>query len=236
MRILVTRSPEDSLRTAERLKKRGHEVVLAPLTRIVPTGDLRPDGPFDALVVTSAHALDALMSIPDKQSPVFAVGGHTASAVREAGFHNIMVADGDAVSLSSLIQSSLNSGLSLLHVTGRHHKDEPVLSLRAAGFRVTQWEAYEATSADGLPGPAIEAIRTGQIGAALHYSRRSADIFLRLAEEAGLTSNLRSFPHLCLSNDVAEPFRALVQTLGLRLSSASRPDEDALFALLDGLP
>jgi uroporphyrinogen-III synthase len=232
MRILVTRSQEDSERTAERLVAKGHEALIAPTTRIVPTGEPQPAGPFEALVVTSAHAAEALSSVTNKQCPVFAVGPHTASAVRDAGFRSVRVADGDAKSLSWLIRSSLEPGLSLLHVTGRHHKDEPAASLRASGFQMQPWEAYEAKEAPGLPSPVVEAVRTGQVGAALHYSRRSAAIFLRLAGEAGLTSTLRTFPHLCLSADVATAFEGS----GMTTVSASRPDEQALFGMLDGLP
>jgi uroporphyrinogen-III synthase len=232
MRVLVTRSQGDAERTARRLTARGHKAVIAPATEIVPTGEPRPDGRWDALIVTSAHALKALSSIADKSAPVFAVGPHTATAVREAGFSDVMVAEGDAKSLSGLIRNTQRDGLTLLHVAARHHKDEPAASLRAAGFTVLQWPAYEAREVRELHETAAEALRTGQIDAALHYSRRSALIVLRLAEEAGLAPALRAFPHLCLSADVAIPFEGL----GMTTLLAARPDEEALLALLDGFP
>lgn len=232
MRVLVTRSPEDAERTARRLAEKGHEALLAPLTEIVPTADPRPSGEFDALIVTSAHAQEALAALPEKDSLVFAVGPHTASAVRAAGFSAVRVAEGDAVSLSALIRDTLKPGLRLLHITGRHHKEEPAVSLRAAGFHVQHWEAYEARAVSSLPPQAATALRSGQIGAALHYSRRSADIFLRLVAAADLTSALTHCPHLCLSADVAAAFEGL----GVTTLSAARPDEDSLLALMDGLP
>ena len=61
--------------------------------------------------------------------PVFAVGGRTADAVRSQGFDDVTVADGDAVSLSRLIRGNLRAGLALLHVTARHHKEEPACVL-----------------------------------------------------------------------------------------------------------
>ncbi|MET0527101.1 MAG: uroporphyrinogen-III synthase, partial [Microvirga sp.] len=42
MRVLVTRSPDDAERTAARLAALGHEALIAPVTRIVPTGDAAP--------------------------------------------------------------------------------------------------------------------------------------------------------------------------------------------------
>ena len=144
----------------------------------------------------------------------------------------MIVADGDAVSLSRMIRGTLQPGLTLLHVTARHHKEEPAASLRAAGFTVLQWEAYEAKAVEHLPKAAIEALRTGQIGAALHYSRRSADLVVRLAEEAGLASSLKAFPHLCLSADVAAP----LITAGAATLVAGDPSEDALLKCVDPLP
>jgi len=231
MQVLVTRSPDDAERTAERLAALGHEACLAPVTRIVPTGDPCPEAGYDALIVTSAHAAEALTDL-DRMKPVFAVGGRTAEAVLSQGFGNVTVADGDAVSLSRLIRGNLRAGLALLHVTARHHKEEPASSLMAAGFTVIHWEAYEARAVESLPETAIASLRSGQIGAALHYSRRSADLVVRLAGEAGLASELRAFPHLCLSADVAAP---LASTAAATLV-AGDPSEDALLALLDRLP
>ncbi|MBF9197390.1 uroporphyrinogen-III synthase [Microvirga terrestris] len=231
MRFLVTRSADDAARTADKLAARGHQACLAPVTRIVPTGDPAPSEPYDALIVTSVHAQAALAAL-DRTTPIFAVGERTAEGVHASGFAHIVVAEGDAVSLSRLIRGTLPSGLTLLHVTARHHKEEPAASLRAAGFTVLQWEAYEAKAVERLPDGGVEALRTGQIGAALHYSRRSADLVIRLAGEAGLASSLLMFPHLCLSADVAAPLRSA----GAATLVAEEPSEEALFRLLDGFP
>ncbi|MBB3021273.1 uroporphyrinogen-III synthase [Microvirga lupini] len=231
MRFLVTRSPEDAARTAEKLIARGHEACIAPVTRILPTGDPMPSEPYDALIVTSAHAEAALAAL-DRLKPVFAVGERTAEPLRAAGFSDITVAEGDAVSLVRLIRGTLAPGPTLLHVTARHHKEEPALSLRAAGFTILQWEAYEAQAVERLPDSAAAALRSGQIGAALHYSRRSADLVIRLAGEAGLASRLLGFPHLCLSADVAAPLRSA----GAATLVAEEPSEEALLRLLDRVP
>ncbi|MGO4388323.1 uroporphyrinogen-III synthase [Microvirga sp. 2YAF29] len=231
MRILVTRSPEDAERTAVRLAALGHEALIAPVTRIVPTGDPAPSDTHDALIVTSGHSVDALASM-DKSRLVFVVGERTAEVVRGAGFTSIVVGEGDAVSLSRLIRERLEPKQTLLHVTGRHHKEEPATSLTAAGYRVLSWEVYEARVVDRLPDEAVEALRSGNIGAALHYSRRSADLLIRLAEEAGLASALTACTHLCLSADVAAAFDGVRAPLLV----AREPSEDALLGLLQGLP
>ena len=231
MRVLVTRARGDAERTAKALAARGHEAVLAPVTEIVATGEPMPAGAYDAILVTSAHAAEALAAIPDKRKPVFAVGSRSAEAAQEAGFSCVLAGQGDAGSLSGLIRGGLRPGLALLHVAARHRKEEPAASLRAAGFTVLSWEAYEAKAVGRLPDDAAEALRSGQIGAALHYSPRSADLVVRLAEEAGLASSLLAFPHLCLSADVAAPLRAA----GAMTLVAGDPSEEALLGLLDSL-
>lgn len=232
MRVLVTRPPSDAVRTADKLAARGHEAVLAPVTEISPTGEPMPAGPFAALIATSTHGAAALARAADRTVPVFTVGERTARATRNAGFASVTAAEGDAVSLARLIQERLPAGLTLLHAAGRHRKEEPAASLSAAGFQVVTWNAYEATALDSLPLRVIEALRTGQIGAALHYSRRSAELFLQRAEEAGASAALRGFPHLCLSADVAAPLRAT----GVPVLVAEEPSEDALLGLLERLP
>ncbi|WP_165820221.1 uroporphyrinogen-III synthase [Microvirga sp. KLBC 81] len=231
MRVLVTRAKEDAERTEQKLAALGHEALIAPVLRITPTDDPAPAGSCDAVVVTSAHAVEALSSHADKSVPIFAVGERTAEVLRAEGFASVMAAEGDAASLSRLIRETLQPPLTLLHVTGRHHKEEPASSLRAARFKVLTWEAYEAQAVESLPDEAVEAFRTGEIGAALHYSRRSADLLVRLAERAGLHTAIRECPHLCLSADVAAPLRAA----GAAIRVADQPDEDALLKLVMSL-
>jgi uroporphyrinogen-III synthase len=232
MLILLTRAKEDAERTARKLAAFGHEALIAPVLRIVPTGEPVPAGSCDAIIVTSAHAVEALSSHANKSVAVFSVGERTTDALQAAGFSTIATAEGDAVSLSRLIREKLQPPRTLLHVTARHHKEEPAASLRAAGFTVLSWEAYEAEALPGLPEGAVEALRTGKIGAVLHYSRRSADLFVQLAGRAGLQSAILGCPHLCLSADVAAPLEAA----GAATRIAGEPHEDALLELVRSLP
>jgi uroporphyrinogen-III synthase len=229
MRVLVTRAQEDAERTSAQLRLLGHEALIAPVIRIAATGTKAPAGDWDALIVTSLHAADALATLAGRHTLTFAVGRRTADAVRQLGFQHVRVAEGDAVSLSALIRRELDPGKTLLHVTATHHKEEPARSLHQAGYSVTLWEAYAAEAVESLPDAAKAALRQDRIDAALHYSRRSAELFLTLARKADLVQKLETFPHFCLSEDVAEPLRALA----LRVRAAASPDEPALLRLLD---
>ncbi|WP_046861506.1 uroporphyrinogen-III synthase [Microvirga massiliensis] len=228
MRILVTRSRDDAERTAERLRERGHEPILAPVLEIAPTGTTPPVESPAALILTSGHAVAPAAAALPKQVPVFAVGERTARAARQAGFTAVATAGGDAQALVRLVAERIAPGARLLHTRGRDAKPEPEASLSAHGFAVRPWIAYDARPAGALPAEAVEAIRAGAIEAVLHYSRRSAEILLALAADAQLDACLPRMRHACLSADVAQP----LTLAGLDVVVAEAPNEDRLLALL----
>ena len=91
MAVLVTRPHPDDEATANALLARGFEVLRAPMLRLepVPFRD-DEDARYGAVIVTSANALRAIVPhLADSRLlklPLFAVGEHTASAARSAGF------------------------------------------------------------------------------------------------------------------------------------------------------
>lgn len=234
MRVLLTRPGDQGARTAERLRRLGHEAVLAPVLAVRPSGEPSPPGPFDALVLTSANAAPYLpTSLGERRStPVFAVGERTAAAARAAGAGDVRAGPADAVALARLVAERVPGGSDLLLVAGRDRKPEPEASLRAAGYRVTVWTAYRADTAESLPEAAARALRTGLVDAALHYSRRSAATLVQLAAKAGLLPSLCTLPHFCLSADVAGP---LAEVGASRLILADEPHEDSLLRALAAL-
>jgi uroporphyrinogen-III synthase len=229
MRVLVTRPREDAERTAARLRASGHDPLVVPLLSVAVTATPPPDLRPDALLVTSAHAAPALAKLEYKDRRVFAVGERSAAAVRAAGFHDVSPAGGDAAGLAALIARSLPHGSVLLHVAGRDRKPEPETSLRAAGYAIRVWEAYEATAAKILPAALSCALTAGRIDGVLHYSRRSAALLVKLVDRAGLLPRLRSVTHVCLSADVAVPLAGLDAVILV----AAEPHETALLAVLD---
>jgi uroporphyrinogen-III synthase len=231
--VLVTRPSPAAEATARRLASLGYQPLIAPLLSVAPTGQAPPDQPIDAILLTSANAATALAAAPAPLLgiPVFAVGGRTAEAARSAGFPEVRSADGDSRALADLARSVLPAGSRLLHVAGRDRKAEPAHSLRQAGFEVAVWEAYEARAASALPQAAARALANGRVGAVLHYSRRTAEILLALAGQAGLAPALAAVRHVCLSEDVAQ---GLVPLGPVEVAVAAAPREHDLFIALGG--
>ena len=100
--------------------------------------------------------------------------------------------------------------------------------LRAAGHEVHTVEVYDARAAQALTNEALSAIAARRVIAALHYSHRSAEIFLQLAQSAGVADALHDMTHVALSEHVAAPLRKL----GLQTLVAAKPDEEHLLSLL----
>src|SRR5260221_8316026 len=128
MAVLVTRPQPDNEATAAGLRARGFEVLQAPMLRFaaVPFQD-DADARYDAVIVTSANALRAiepqLKGSRLLELPLFAVGEHTASAARVAGFGQVIAAKGDAAALRGLVLAGAKSkqfkrGSTLLYFAG----------------------------------------------------------------------------------------------------------------------
>jgi uroporphyrinogen-III synthase len=235
MRVLVFRPLEDAERSAQSLRERGKDPVVAPLFQVLPTGEKPPKGPFDALVLTSANAVPALEGLPKSWRgvlPAFCVGTRTADAAGKLGF-TAHSARGGRAELLALILEKLPKGQKLLLVAGRDRHEDLPQQLGDAGHEVTIWTAYEAKAVDALPAPAADALRDGSADAALHYSARSAEIFFDLAGKAGLTEQAQALPQLALSVAIAAP---LISAGSDTVLVAEHPEEAALFAALDQLP
>lgn len=232
MRVLVTRPERGALATAARLRSRGHQPVIAPVIEIIASGVALPDGTFDAVIVTSAQAIDALS--PEIAGdlldiPLLAVGTRTVAAAKSKGFLNIAAPATDAAELVASLREAGKLFRNVLYLAGRDRKPLIERSFDALGLSCSVVEVYEARPLAALPDAARLALQAGEADAVLHFSRRSAEIFLRLAIQTGLLEALRAPRHICLSPDVAQPLLAYALTAEI----AARPDAEALFEALE---
>lgn len=228
MRVWVARPEPGASRTGAALAGLGHAPLVAPVLAVCPVGGPVPAGPFDGIVLTSAHAVPALGPAL-AGVPVFAVGTRTAQKAAAAGLGPVVEGPGDAAGLAALVADRLGPGARLLHAAGAERKPEPAASLHAAGFRLVTHVAYRAEPVARLPDEIGAALGTEGLDATLHYSRRSAETAASLCEAAGHGGAFRALNHYCLSADVA---RAL-EEVGIPVHFvAACPRETAL---LDGL-
>lgn len=236
MRILVTRARDEAKRTVEKLAALGHQAVVSSVLEMAPTGMQWPRGVTDAVLATSAQAFELADFAPEWPSPearrllpLFLVGSKTLEAARQCGFGGEAVLAADVKELAGIVTAKMQAPARFLYLAGRDRKSDLEISCKEAALDMLVVEIYEACAAERLSDEAINAMIKGQIDAVLHYSRRSAEIFLGLAQAAGVDPIF--LHHMTISADAAAPLQAEGMLL---VAIAAEPNEEALLALLSG--
>lgn len=240
MRVLVTRPQPDAEDTAARLRGLGHAAIVspaiearcdpAPLLPLVAPGADRPAG----LVLTSRNALRAIGALDLaalRDLPLFAVGAATAEAARLAGFATVIEGPGRAEDLAAVIAARFagNTGTRLVHPRGEVIAFDLATALARHGIAVHEAIVYRMADAAALDPEAIDALRAGQLDAVLLLSPHTAEVFVRLIRQHGLSVEMQPVACLCLSAKVA----AALGDLGCASRRvATKPNLDALIALL----
>jgi len=214
VRVLVTRPEPDNARTGAALIARGAQPILAPVLVFRARDGADLDGVFSGLIVTSANALRALRDHPVlarlKQLPLYAVGPATAAMARDLGFADIVAGESDAMDLQRSILAHAPQGRAapLLYLAGAQINHDLAGALRACGLDVVMRVVYAMDAVVPWPSPECREEVARGFDAVLHYSARSAEVFIASARAAGLEDQARRACHLCLSEQVAGPLRA----------------------------
>jgi len=234
-RVMVTRPIDEAVATAARLKAAGHEPVIEPLLRIIPTSAPLPAGRFDGTIVTSANAFAALAGrdgcaseLPILDVPVLAVGRRTAAAARAAGFRDVTFAGRDVDALVGTVGAEWESPRRVLYLAGTDRSADLEARLSPLGHQVVIAEIYRAIQADRFSAAGAAALVSHEVGAVLHFSARTAEAFV--ASSRGIVSlEGGDLVHLCLSGRIAD---ILGNAGATRVLVAERPEEDALLDLI----
>jgi uroporphyrinogen-III synthase len=240
MAVLVTRPHPDDETTAAALRARGFEVLRAPMLRFEPVAfHDDTDARYGAVIVTSANALRGIEPHLNGSRllklPLFAVGEHSASVARGAGFEKVIPANGDAGRLRDLVLASVKSKelkktSPLLYLAGAELARDLPGELGERGFTVITHTTYRMSPVSSLPREVSDAFAANRVQAVLHYSRRSARAFLDAIRAAGVEISALAIPQCCISASVA----SVVRDAGAaQVAVAASPDENALFEALD---
>jgi uroporphyrinogen-III synthase len=227
--VLVTRPEPDNARTAEALRARGYDVLVAPLLRFESLRCELGRADVSGVVITSANALRAVKEDEEfaalRTLPLFAVGERTGHLARESGFKDVRVASGDVGALIALTRQSAPTRL--LYIAGEDTSRDLPAELAALRIEVRTVVAYRMVPVQNFSAEVSRAFGDGTIEAVLHYSRRSAQVFADLARNA---PNALAVPQCCLSPAIAEVLSA---TGTANVVSAARPREQDLLEMLD---
>jgi uroporphyrinogen-III synthase len=233
LRVLITRPEPDASRTAERLARVGHEVLIDSLLSIEPFAvENPPAGEFAALAATSANAARIAAATVGfdrlRDVPLYAVGAGTAEAARRAGFAHVVAAEGDARALARMLTRELGAGVRVLHLAGEDRAQELGPLLAPAAIAVDVLTIYRARAAERFSAATVAALQQGELDAVLHFSPRSAATFVTLAGKGALVNEVLRLRHYCLSSAVAAPLKAI----SAQCEIAARPIETELLASL----
>jgi uroporphyrinogen-III synthase len=218
LRIAITRSAPEAEGTAERVRARGAEPILAPLLHIETRAFDTNVSQVQAILFSSANGVRAFATASSDRAPaILAVGDATQAAARRAGFADVRSANGDVRALVVLAKATLaTSSGKLVHISGAHAAGDLSGALMRAGFIVERRVAYEAVAATapplGLASP---------LDLVLFHSARAAQIFARLG-----VPGAEKMVAGCLSQATADA--AAASTRWARIIVAPRPREDAL--------
>ena len=217
-RVWVTRAEPGASRTAARLRDMGFEPLIHPLLVVEHLTPPLPDlDRFAALAFTSANGVAAFAALaPRRDRPVFAVGGVTAQAARQAGFVAVRSADGDLNALARLIAAELSDAVLLAPQaeTPAGDLDAALGVANARNVAVLPLSIYRTTSVRPLVPPVCDAIL-------IHSPRAGQALASCMTRPAGAV-------YACISTAAAAPLIAL----GLAPTVSERPDEATLLAAL----
>ncbi|MBN9316588.1 MAG: uroporphyrinogen-III synthase [Devosia sp.] len=230
--MLVTRPEPDASDTAARLEALEITPVIAPLLVFEPLPvDLPEPASVAAVALTSANALRALEARGAveryRHLPAYTVGDRTADMAEALGFAMVTSASGAFADLAEVLVHARIDG-PIFYPCGREVSADLGRSLAPFGRQVLAVPVYAMNPPAELHAGVAAALAAGEIDAALFYSRRTAEAFVRL------TANLLDRPQrarlgvLCMSEAVAEP---LLDAHFVRVGLAERPDEEAMMGL-----
>ena len=117
----------------------------------------------------------------------------------------------------------------LLYLAGADRTGDVAGVLTEAGVPVETAVVYRAVMVKELPMAVRTALAAGAIDGILHFSRRSADVYVKCALSARMLDSALAPTQYCLAPQVAEPLAAAGAK---KIAVAPRPEEAALLDLL----
>lgn len=201
--VLVVRAPHQADQTLKGIASLGFEPYHIPLHDIIFNTYDAPRTPPTALIVTSAHALEAAV-LMDKHIPLFIVGRATATLAQAMGFTALHVAD-DVAGLETVIAAhTVPSGDHLHYMRGDSITRDLKSIFEERGYLVSEQRVYSALYAQAMPPVLAVLLREDKVSVVLFFSAQSAQNFCKLARGASLERECTKLYAIVMSPKVGE--------------------------------
>lgn len=191
------------------------EVVISPALSIEPLGEPLDPASYDAVLFSSAHAVDRVMGQVGQRA--YCVGDATAARAKAAGFE-VLNAQGNGDNLIALVRTT-DPTQRILFPRGRHISTDFRAELVALGFSVDEAIVYDQVAQDPSPAAQYMLAGTGPVVLPL-LSPRTATIVARWAKDSA--ADIMAF---ALSPAIASEW-------GGPAIISKRPDQAALVAAI----
>ncbi|MDB1135009.1 uroporphyrinogen-III synthase [Candidatus Anaplasma sp. TIGMIC] len=189
--LLLTRAVEDSIKSKDALAKLGFSVFIEPMFRVyylsTEIGDISS---YDGVIVTSKHGVRGMYNATkERNMRIIAVGDSTMECAVSLGFSNVHTVGGRVDDILQYMGAAM-PGANLLYARGVHVSHDLCEAARNVGISVEEVVLYEAVATDKMSSECLEYINNRRISGILFYSERTAEIFIRLAKNAGISEEI----------------------------------------------
>ena len=212
------------------MEELGYTVLVSPVIAIEAIEAAWPAGTVDAVLATSSQAFRAMPSGWGPQPtvrrvmPLWLVGRRTMDAARERNFLGATHIFANAVGLAMDLKAGNLRGRTV-YLAGHDRKPDIETALDVMEQNVELIEMYKAQACEALDPQTVRALAAESVDAALHFSRRSAELFQALVAAANVSPPRTNY---CLSADTAAPLSGA----GWTTRVSRDPTEDSLVAAL----
>jgi len=225
--VWVTRTNGE--RTAKAVEALGHEAIVAPVLATQAVDADLGTARFDAVIFTSRNGVSAFADQADRRDcPAWCVGDATAEAARQAGFSNVLSAEGDVQALFEKLKVEAQRGTCFLYASAREPSAPLTAWLWAEGFSVSQVPVYETA----VITPAIADVDLGRITNVLIHSARAGKAlaaFVTAHSKFAFTNSC----FICMSEAAWQGFSGAFASEGIKRRISPYPDEPSMLKLID---
>lgn len=210
--VIIPRPKEQGERLAREIKGRNLPVhpVLCPMLDIQPVDFEVPDpAAYDVLVFTSAHAVSAYAgNVRICSQRVYTVGSATAERALQKGFADVRTPTGKAADVPDFIEQHEQKNVRILYLHGRDISYPLEDAMRERGFSMDSAVVYEALKSSTIGKDCIRAMRSGEKGIVMLFSKRTAEAFVDAVCAEKLEKALGHIKVLCISDSVVKYVQA----------------------------
>lgn len=199
--VLLTRPEKQSQKLAETLRL---PCVIEPMLKIEPVPVSISWSKFQDFIVTSAQVFDNLDDLPP-HGRYWCVGSVTAQRARDYGLCNIVTGPGTAEGLMELIgEDKTSKTASFLYLRGQDITLPMADILRQEQICVEEVIVYSSQERATISPELKDHLLHGRISLIPFFSAKTAHTFVRLIQEAHLTSFMTCVTALALSQKIKQ--------------------------------